>query len=132
MALGRDHGRRLVAHWEDRQLAGVILVNLGFRERFAQALKIGPGEVRVFDLRQDLEEYFGIEEQEGGDILGTHPTPLVAGIRLDPVHEGRGDLPVDVREVRQGFECGISLKAFSDFVPGDVLECYTVEKVAAS
>ena len=38
----------------------------------------------------------------------------------------------DVREVRQGFECGISLKGFSDFAPGDVIECYTVEKVAAA
>jgi translation initiation factor IF-2 len=35
----------------------------------------------------------------------------------------------DVREVRNGFECGIGLKGFNDFEPGDVLECYTVEKV---
>lgn len=35
----------------------------------------------------------------------------------------------DVREVRTGFECGISLRNFNEFVPGDILECYTVEKV---
>ena len=35
----------------------------------------------------------------------------------------------DVREVRQGFECGISLRSFNEFVPGDILECYMVEKV---
>ena len=34
----------------------------------------------------------------------------------------------DVREVRQGFECGVGLKNFSDFNPGDVIECYTVER----
>jgi translation initiation factor IF-2 len=34
----------------------------------------------------------------------------------------------DVREVRQGFECGISLKNFHEFVAGDELMCYTVEK----
>ena len=35
----------------------------------------------------------------------------------------------DVREVRTGLECGISLKTFNEFVPGDIMECYTVEKV---
>jgi len=36
----------------------------------------------------------------------------------------------DVREVRQGFECGIALKGFDDFEEGDVLESYVIEKVA--
>jgi translation initiation factor IF-2 len=36
----------------------------------------------------------------------------------------------DVREVRAGFECGIALKGFTEFEPGDVLECYIIEKVA--
>ena len=34
----------------------------------------------------------------------------------------------DVREVRTGFECGIGLKNFHDIEPGDVLECYVLEK----
>jgi translation initiation factor IF-2 len=38
----------------------------------------------------------------------------------------------DVREVRNGYECGIGLKGFNDFEPGDVMECYTVEKVPVS
>jgi translation initiation factor IF-2 len=29
-----------------------------------------------------------------------------------------------VREVRQGFECGISFKGFNDFEIGDLIECY--------
>jgi len=36
----------------------------------------------------------------------------------------------DVREVRAGFECGVGLKGFNDFQPGDILECYIVERVA--
>jgi translation initiation factor IF-2 len=36
----------------------------------------------------------------------------------------------DVREVRQGFECGVSLKDFNDFEEGDILECYIIEEVA--
>lgn len=37
----------------------------------------------------------------------------------------------DVKEVRQGFECGIALKNFSDYAAGDTLVCYTIEKVGA-
>jgi len=35
----------------------------------------------------------------------------------------------DVREVRQGFECGLSIKGFNDFEEGDLLESYVLEKV---
>jgi translation initiation factor IF-2 len=34
----------------------------------------------------------------------------------------------DVREIRQGFECGIGLKSFSDLQVGDVIECFLLEK----
>ena len=34
----------------------------------------------------------------------------------------------DVREVREGFECGVALKQFHDFEEGDLLECYVVEE----
>jgi len=37
----------------------------------------------------------------------------------------------DVREVRQGFECGVSLKDFNEFDEGDILECFIIEEVAA-
>jgi translation initiation factor IF-2 len=33
-----------------------------------------------------------------------------------------------VREVRQGFECGISLRNFDEFQPGDMIEAYVVEE----
>ncbi len=36
----------------------------------------------------------------------------------------------DVREVREGFECGIGVENFNDIKVGDVLECYTKEQVA--
>ncbi|MGD9092211.1 MAG: translation initiation factor IF-2 [Anaerolineales bacterium] len=38
----------------------------------------------------------------------------------------------DVREVRQGFECGIGIKGFDAFQEGDILECYTIEMVPVS
>jgi translation initiation factor IF-2 len=34
----------------------------------------------------------------------------------------------DVREVRQGYECGVGFKSFSDIQVGDQLVCYVVEK----
>jgi translation initiation factor IF-2 len=33
----------------------------------------------------------------------------------------------DVREVRQGFECGVGFKSFNNIEPGDTLVCYIVE-----
>jgi translation initiation factor IF-2 len=38
----------------------------------------------------------------------------------------------DVREVKAGAECGLRLENFPGIQEGDILECYTVEKVAAS
>jgi translation initiation factor IF-2 len=36
----------------------------------------------------------------------------------------------DVKEVREGYECGIGIANFNDVKVGDVIECYTVEEVA--
>jgi translation initiation factor IF-2 len=35
----------------------------------------------------------------------------------------------DVREVRQGFECGVGVKGFDSFEDGDALECFIIEIV---
>jgi translation initiation factor IF-2 len=36
----------------------------------------------------------------------------------------------DVREVREGFECGIGIANFNDVKVGDMIECYRVEQIA--
>ena len=50
------------------------------------------------------------------------------------IHDGELDslkrFKDDVREVKGGFECGLSLKNFSDIQEGDQLECYEVVEVA--
>ena len=33
----------------------------------------------------------------------------------------------DVKEVRQGYECGVGFKSFNDIQAGDQLVCYVVE-----
>jgi translation initiation factor IF-2 len=41
-------------------------------------------------------------------------------------------LQEDVREMRAGFDCGVSLKGFNEFAVGDIVEAYTIEKVAVA
>ncbi len=36
----------------------------------------------------------------------------------------------DVKEVREGFECGIGIENFNDVKVGDVIECFRVEEIA--
>ncbi len=35
----------------------------------------------------------------------------------------------DVREVAQGFECGLSMERFNDIKEGDVIESYVMEEI---
>jgi translation initiation factor IF-2 len=77
---------------------------------------------------------------KGGKIAGCRVTEgeirRNARIRIfrgkDIVYEGEiGSLKHekdDVREIRQGFECGIGLKNFNDVEIGDVIECFLLEK----
>jgi translation initiation factor IF-2 len=50
------------------------------------------------------------------------------------VHDGRiatlRRVQDDVREVQQGFECGLTIDGYNDVKEGDVLEVYTVKEVA--
>ena len=52
------------------------------------------------------------------------------------VHEGRiGSLrryKDDVNEVKTGIECGIAFEKFGDMKVGDIIESFTIEKVAAT
>jgi len=36
----------------------------------------------------------------------------------------------DVREVETGFECGVGLENFNDVKENDILEAFTLEKIA--
>jgi translation initiation factor IF-2 len=52
------------------------------------------------------------------------------------LHEGEVSslkhLQDDVKEVRAGYECGVGIKGFGDYQPGDILECIILEKVTVS
>lgn len=50
------------------------------------------------------------------------------------IHEGKLDtlkhLKDEAREMAQGFECGIYSQGFSDYQEGDIIECYSLKKIA--
>jgi translation initiation factor IF-2 len=49
------------------------------------------------------------------------------------VHDGKIDslkrFKDDVREVAEGFECGIGLEKFNDIKEGDIIEAYAMEEI---
>src|SRR5207249_6482720 len=92
---------------------------------------IGAAEVRkIFEL------------SKGGNVAGcviAHGRILKGKVRVmrrkNLIYEGITQslrrFQDEVTEVRAGMECGIRIDGFDDFQPGDQIECYTVEKVAA-
>jgi translation initiation factor IF-2 len=36
----------------------------------------------------------------------------------------------DMREVEEGFECGMALKGYNDIMEGDVIEAFQIQKIA--
>ncbi len=109
------------------------------------------------DLEKALKGMLGGEEKETllgkAQVLAVFKVPKVGKVAGCRVLEGvlrrnalvrvrRGDEVLfegpmaslkhekeDVREIRQGFECGVGLKGFQDFQVGDILECFVRETV---
>ena len=46
--------------------------------------------------------------------------------------EDGGSFKDDVKEVKNGLECGIKLGKFNDYQKGDIIECYELEKLEQS
>ncbi|MEI7864414.1 MAG: translation initiation factor IF-2 [Chthoniobacterales bacterium] len=91
---------------------------------------IGHAEVRqVFDLTKGMVAGCVVTD---GRIARTARARVLR--RRQPIYDGGIStlrrFKDDVKEVRNGFECGIKLGDFSEYEPGDIIECYTLEKVA--
>ncbi len=88
----------------------------------------------------EIREVFNITKV--GKVAGCRVTDGIvrrgAGVRLlrdnVVIHEGKlatlRRFKEDVREVREGFECGISFENYQDIQVGDIIECYETEEVA--
>jgi translation initiation factor IF-2 len=92
--------------------------------------------------RAEVRQVFAIPKVgvvAGCYVLDGTISRATAGVRVIRdhviVYEGRlGSLrrfKDDVREVQQGYECGIGVENFGDIKTGDIIEAYVVDKVAA-
>jgi translation initiation factor IF-2 len=94
---------------------------------------IGHAEVRALFKISKLGNIAGCRVTDGEIRRNTRMRVLRRG---ENVYEGPVSslrhLQDDVREVRAGFDCGVGIKGFDEFEVGDVLEAYTIEKVAVA
>ena len=92
--------------------------------------------------RAEVRQVFTVSK--AGVIAGSYVvdgtiTRAAVGVRVIRdnvvVYEGKlGSLrrfKDDVREVQQGYECGISVENFNDIKAGDIIEAYAIDKIAA-
>jgi translation initiation factor IF-2 len=91
---------------------------------------IGHAEVRkVFELTKGLVAGCAVTD---GRIARTARARVTRG--RTPIYDGGfatlRRFQDDVKEVRSGLECGIKLGDFNDYEVGDIIECYTLEKIA--
>jgi translation initiation factor IF-2 len=113
---------------EDLRAAMEGLLSPVHREHF-----LGRAEIRqVFNIRK-VGRVAGCMVTEGQVKRGAR----VRLLRDDVVvHEGKlkslKRFKDEVREVREGFDCGMAFEAYRDIEPGDVIECFDLEEVAAT
>ena len=107
----------------------------GLLEPTVKELRIGAAEVREVFKVPKFGAVAGSLVREGKI---TRAGDTQARLLRDNVviHEGRvGSLrrfKDDVGEVKNGFECGIAFERYADIKVGDIIEVFTLEKVAAT
>ncbi len=89
---------------------------------------IGHAEVKqVFSLTKGIVAGCAVSD---GRILRTARARVLR--RRQPIYDGGvatlRRFQDDVKEVRTGLECGIKLGDFNEYEPGDIIECYQLEK----
>jgi len=100
---------------------------------------MGQVEVREVFKISKVGTVAGCYVQEGKINRNNHIRIIRDGIVIYPVHEGQhaemGSLKrfkEDVKEVKNGMECGITIKNFNDLKLGDVIEAYVINEVKAT
>jgi translation initiation factor IF-2 len=93
---------------------------------------IGHAEVRmIFKLSKSKGRAAGSYVTDGKIHRKAHARVIRGGV---PVFDGKMStlrrFQDEVEEVKSGMECGIRLGEFNEYQEGDVIECYTLEKIA--
>jgi translation initiation factor IF-2 len=138
-----DRGAREVA---DREGVDVRLYRVIYQavDDIRQALSglLAPGEEEVELGRAEVRQTFRVPKL--GVVAGCYISKgtLTRNARARLVRDGTivydGKIASlrrfkdDVREVQEGFECGVGLENFQDVKEGDVIEAYEVREVARS
>jgi translation initiation factor IF-2 len=91
---------------------------------------VGSAEVRkIFELSKGMP-VAGCMVTMGRIVRGKVRVMRRKGLIYEGVTQTLRRFQDEVNEVRAGMECGIRLEGFGDFQVGDVIECYTIERVA--
>jgi translation initiation factor IF-2 len=103
----------------------------GLLEPTLQEKVLGRAEVRQAFTVSGIGQVAGCFVAEGKILRGARARLLRDHV---VVHDGRiaslKRFKEDVREVANGYECGLSLEGYQDVKAGDVVEAYEVEQVA--
>ena len=108
----------------------------------AMAGVLSPNKVEKVTGSADVRDVFqapkvgaiaGCYVTEGYVIRGSHVRVLRESVLIyDGVLESLRRFKDDVKEVKSGYECGISVEKFNDIKEGDTFEFYIIEEVAAT
>ena len=103
----------------------------GLLDPIAREVIVGSAEVRqVFELSKGMP-VAGSMVTVGRIVRGKVRVRRRKDVIYEGVTQSLRRFQDEVNEVRAGLECGIRIEGFSEIQVGDLVECYTIEKVAA-
>ncbi|MCS6930133.1 MAG: translation initiation factor IF-2 [Saprospiraceae bacterium] len=100
---------------------------------------VGQAEVREIFKISKVGTVAGCYVQEGKISRSNYVRVIRDGIVIYPIHEGQHvditslrRFKEDVKEVRSGLECGLTIRNFNDIKVGDIIEAYNIKEVKSS
>ena len=101
----------------------------GLLDPLIKEVVVGSAEVRKIFALSKGGNVAGCVVSSGRIVKGKMRVQRRKGLIYEGVSLSLRRFQDEVNEVRSGMECGIRLDGFNDFQVGDVIECYTLEKV---
>jgi len=103
----------------------------GLLEPVSRETIVGSAEVRkIFELSKGAP-VAGCMVASGRIVRGKVRVRRRKDVIYEGVTQSLRRFQDEVNEVRAGMECGIRVEGFGEFEVGDLIECYSIEKVAA-
>ncbi len=136
-----DTGARDLAQREGIEIRGYDVIYEAVEDmRLALEGLLKPEEREVVEGTAEVRQLFRVPK--AGTVAGCY---VASGVikRSLPVHIVRDQIRIytgridslkrfkdDVREVREGYECGVSIEGYNDIKEGDLIESYQIEEIA--